>query len=110
MPRYFFHIIDGNEYPDTEGTVLANPDAARAEAIVVSGEMLKDLGGEFWGNGEWQVRVEDEAGNKVCALTFSAVQRFGGSRIDARCLASSSTSVAPRASRTPKASSSPTPA
>ena len=53
MPRYFFHIIDGNEYPDTEGTVLANPDAARAEAIVVSGEMassgatavLKDLGG-----------------------------------------------------------------
>ena len=72
MPRYFFHIIDGNEYPNTEGTVLANPDTARAEAIVVSGEMLKDLGGEFWGNGEWQVRVEDEAGNKVCALTFSA--------------------------------------
>src|SRR3954469_25315023 len=70
MPRYFFHIIDGNEYPDTEGTVLANPDAARAEAIVVSGEMLKDLGGAFWNNGEWQVRVEDEAGNKVCALTF----------------------------------------
>ena len=52
--------------------MLANPDTARAEAIVVSGEMLKDLGGEFWGNGEWQVRVEDEAGNKVCALTFSA--------------------------------------
>ena len=47
-------------------------EAARAEAIVVSGEMLKDLGGKFWGNGQWQVRVEDEAGNKVCALTFSA--------------------------------------
>ena len=48
---------------------------ARAEAIVVSGEMLKDLGGAFWNNGEWQVRVEDEAGNKVCALTFSADRR-----------------------------------
>src|SRR5215203_343861 len=70
MPRYFFHIIDGNEYPDTEGTVLANSDAARAEAIIVSGEMLKDLGGEFWGNGEWQVRVEDEAGTRSALSPF----------------------------------------
>jgi hypothetical protein len=45
---------------------------ARAEAIVVSGEMLKDLGGKFWNNGQWQIRVTDEAGDKVCALTFSA--------------------------------------
>jgi len=47
--------------------VLAGEAEARAEAIVVSGEMLRDLGGTFW-----QVRLEDEAGNKVCALTFSA--------------------------------------
>jgi hypothetical protein len=72
MPRYFFHVIDGVEMLDTEGTVLASVDEARTEAIVVSGQMLKDLGGRFWGNGQWQVRVEDEAGNKVCALTFSA--------------------------------------
>jgi hypothetical protein len=70
MPRYFFHVIDGVEMLDTEGTVLASVDEARTEAIVVSGQMLKDLGGRFWGNGQWQVRVEDEAGNKVCALTF----------------------------------------
>jgi hypothetical protein len=72
MPRYFFHIIDGKEFLDDTGTELAGPDEARAEAIVVSGEMLRDLGGRFWGNGQWQVRVEDEAGEKVCALTFSA--------------------------------------
>ena len=75
MPRYFFHVIDGKEMLDTVGTVLAGEAEARAEAIVVSGEMLKDLGGAFWNNGEWQVRVEDEAGNKVCALTFSADRR-----------------------------------
>ena len=68
----FFHVIDGKEMLDTVGTVLAGVAKARAEAIVVSGEMLKDLGGAFWNNVEWQVRVEDEAGNKVCALTFSA--------------------------------------
>ena len=66
-PRYFFQVIDGKEMLDTVGTV-----EARAETIVVSGEMLKDLGGTFWYHGEWQVRVEDEAGNRVCALTFSA--------------------------------------
>jgi hypothetical protein len=60
---------------DTVGTVLAGEAEARAEAIVVSGEMLKDLGGTFWNHGEWQVRVEDEAGNKVCVLTFSADQK-----------------------------------
>jgi hypothetical protein len=72
MPRYFFHVIDGEELRDAVGTELAGVPEARAEAIVVSGEMLRDLGGRFWGNGQWQVRVEDETGNKVCALTFSA--------------------------------------
>jgi hypothetical protein len=72
MPRYFLHVIDGKEMLDTVGTVLAGVTEARAEAIVVSGEMLRDLGGKFWNNGEWQVRVVDEVGEKVCALTFSA--------------------------------------
>ena len=72
MPRYFFHVIDGKEIIDNEGTLLAGVDEARAEAIVVSGEMLRDLGGKFWGNGQWQIRVTDEAGAKVCALTFAA--------------------------------------
>jgi hypothetical protein len=72
MPRYFFHIIDGKEIIDDEGTELAGLDEARAEAIVVSGEMLRDSGGKFWNNGIWQLRVTDDAGRKVCALTFSA--------------------------------------
>ena len=72
MLRYFFHVIDGDETRDTVGTVLKGSDEARAEAIVLSGAMLKDLAGKFWDNGQWQVRVEDEVGEKVCALTFSA--------------------------------------
>jgi hypothetical protein len=52
MPRYFFHVIDGEEIIDGEGTMLAGVNEARAEAIVVSGEMLKDLGGKFWNNGQ----------------------------------------------------------
>jgi len=45
MPRYFFHVIDGVETIDNEGTVLAIADEARAEAIVLSSAMLSDAGG-----------------------------------------------------------------
>jgi len=72
MPRYFFHVQDSESNLDSEGTELFDAHTARAEAIVLSGAMLKDLAGKFWDNGQWQVRVEDEVGEKVCALTFSA--------------------------------------
>ena len=54
------------------GTLLANVDETRAEAIVLSGAMLREAGGKFWNNGQWQLRVTDDAGNKICALTFAA--------------------------------------
>ena len=44
----------------------------RAEAIALSGAMLKESASTFWNNGQWQMRVVDEAGEKVCALNFSA--------------------------------------
>src|SRR5215207_9148443 len=66
MPRYFFHVIDGIETIDSEGTVLANVEEARAEAIVLSGAMLRDSGGKFWNNGQWQLRVVDATGKGLC--------------------------------------------
>jgi hypothetical protein len=71
MPRYFFHV-DGQEIIDHDGTELAGVEEARTEAVVVSGEMLKDHGRKFWNNGEWRPHVTDEAGQTVCALRFSA--------------------------------------
>jgi hypothetical protein len=41
MPRYFFHVIDGIETIDSEGTVLENVEEARAEAIVLSGDAAR---------------------------------------------------------------------
>ena len=71
MPRYFFHVIDG-QIIDTEGTELAGREEARAEAVVLSAAMLKDAGRKFWNNGQWRLRVADGAGETVCALPFSA--------------------------------------
>ena len=70
MPRYFFHVVDGVESIDAEGTVLVNVDEARAEAIVLSGAMLRDSGGKFWNNGQWQLRVTDAAETRSARLPF----------------------------------------
>lgn len=73
MPRYFFHIRDGEEVLDEQGTVLANHVEARAHAITVAGELIRDAGRKFWGGTEWQLQVLDEAGAAICTLTFLAV-------------------------------------
>ena len=72
MPRYFFHVRDSHEAIDKTGTELAGPDEARVQAVAAAGEMVRDIGGEFWDSGTWRMWVTDEAGRTVCALTFSA--------------------------------------
>jgi hypothetical protein len=72
MPRYFFHVQDGERIPDEEGLVLPGPDAARKEAVVAAGEMLKDSAAKVWTGEDWRMWVVDEAGKPVCALRFTA--------------------------------------
>ena len=71
MPRYFFNVKDGRDLPDHQGTVLANPDAARVMAVFSSGEMLKAHAEQFWLDRDWQMHVTDEQGASVCDLRFS---------------------------------------
>jgi hypothetical protein len=72
MPRYYFHVRDGVAFNDDVGTELPDEDAARAEAVRSSGEMLRDVGGRFWNSDEWLMSVVDESGAHVCGLRFSA--------------------------------------
>ena len=39
--------------------LLPGPDGARAEAVTVAGEMLRDVGGRFWNSREWRLWVTD---------------------------------------------------
>ena len=71
MPRYFFHVQDGQDIPDDTGTVCANPAAARTEAVIASGALLKDLGARFWPEADWRMHVTDEQGGTVCDLHFT---------------------------------------
>jgi hypothetical protein len=73
MPRYFFHVHDGQDLPDTEGTELPNVAAAQSEAIRASGDMLSNHKGSagFWAGEDWTMNVTDATGRSLLTLRFS---------------------------------------
>ena len=78
MPRYYFHVADGYSFPDEEGTELPDIYKAQAEAIRLSGEILRDMGGKFWNGTEWTLTVADERSQVLFTLRFSALERSLG--------------------------------
>lgn len=72
MPRYFFNIYDGEPEPDLEGTECSDIYVAQAEAVRMSGEIMRDLGARFWNGGNWRLEVTDEGGRKLFIVYFSA--------------------------------------
>jgi len=76
VPRYFFHVRDGRDFPDDEGSEFPDLDAARAEAIRASGEMLRGNNGtaEFWSGDDWTMNVTDGTGKAVLTLRFSGTE------------------------------------
>jgi hypothetical protein len=72
VPRYFFHVIDGKDMPDTEGAELAGISEARDQAVTAAGEMIKHQEDTVWNGHEWRMNVTDEAGRPVFTLRFAA--------------------------------------
>jgi hypothetical protein len=74
MPRYYFHVREGQEISrDTEGQVLPNAEAARAEAINASREMLGEKllhGGSL---NHRQIEIADETGRVVDVVNANDV-------------------------------------
>jgi hypothetical protein len=74
MPRYFFHIHDGEDLPDTDGTELPDLETARNEAVRVAGHVLTHIGAKFWDQehgSEWTLDIADEQGTILAKLRFS---------------------------------------
>ncbi len=72
MPRYFFHVKDGDDYPDLQGTELENDAAARTEAVRFSGQLLSYSPEKFWSGQEWSMRVTDDKDLTLFELMFTA--------------------------------------
>jgi hypothetical protein len=72
MPRYFFNVEDGYSSPDLEGVELPDIYSAQAQAIRMSGEILRDMGAKFWNGTAWKMEVADVWGHTLFVLRFSA--------------------------------------
>ena len=70
MPRYFFHLHDGVDIPDLQGTVLPGPKEAKAQAILTTGEIVRDV--SEGPAEELRMDVVDEANQTICVITFKA--------------------------------------
>jgi len=71
MPVYYFNIHDGSAIADTEGHVLPDLDAARRVAIRLAGDVIREIGDNFWRGEEWRMDVTDHAGAILFTLHFS---------------------------------------
>jgi hypothetical protein len=61
VPRFFFQITRGPEtFPQAE-LDLRDLDAAREQATVTAGEMLRDMRGRFLPGMEWRLDVADHS-------------------------------------------------
>jgi hypothetical protein len=82
MPRYYFHVKDGRDLPDLDGTELADITAARQAAVTLSGEILRDgIGDTLWSGIPWEIQVTDSPrgqGHEFFSLYFSTHHRTAG--------------------------------
>jgi hypothetical protein len=57
VPRYFFHITDGQTHRDGIGTELPSLAEARREAIATFGDLVKNR--NDWTAHEWRIEIAD---------------------------------------------------
>jgi hypothetical protein len=81
MPRYYFHVRDGETSIDNEGTTFTSSVAAKAQALILMGEILRDEGRNHWTEESWYLHVMDEHDETVCQLRFDSDSRPTGKTV-----------------------------
>ena len=71
MPRYFFHIHDGHDFPDETGTELRSLREAQLEVVRLTSDLLKDET-VFWQGEGCSIDVADSQGVTLLAISFTA--------------------------------------
>lgn len=73
MPRYFFHLFDGAEEIDAQGSELDDDASALREAIRFGGGLLRDDPDMLVRDQGLRINVTDESGELNCALIVQIV-------------------------------------
>ena len=70
MPRFFFHVHDGESKIDTEGCELPSWKHAQIQAITFAGEFIRDRARLLKLGEDWSMEVTDETGLILFHLDF----------------------------------------
>ncbi len=73
VPRFFFHVHDGQDFVDHVGTELPSILDARRHAARYAGELLQTDPELFWSGHQWQMDVADERGSILFQLMFVGI-------------------------------------
>ncbi len=68
MTHYFFDTENGDMIVDREGVDLASFQAARMEAVLLMGDLIRDREGEIWATGCLRLVVRDEDRRPLFAI------------------------------------------
>src|SRR5215475_6476914 len=74
MPRYGFHLTNGQSWSGAGELDLPDDEAARIEADLTASD-LQDIPGEDWS--EWIIEVTDEKGRLVVTLPIGHRRKSG---------------------------------
>jgi hypothetical protein len=73
MPLFFFHLENHPSWGDREGTELPDVEAAKAHAVRLAGELIRDSTVDSL-EAPWRLHVTDESDNEVLCLAMSALE------------------------------------
>ena len=74
MPRYFFNMHGVRPSLDEEGEELPDNETAWHEAIIIAGEMFKDVDDKFRPGQGWALVVSDDQRRPLYSIQISAKQ------------------------------------
>lgn len=77
MPRFFFHVVDGDFIPDTEGVECKDGAEVKQNAVQIAGDMLADQGLKVWRTGRYDMFVVDEHNKTQLKLSFESEDLTG---------------------------------
>lgn len=72
MPLYHFNIHCGDLRRESKGNDFPDLETAKREAVRLSGDMIRELGPEFWEGDGWALEVTDESRAILFTLVFFA--------------------------------------
>ena len=75
MPRFYFHIHDGRDQFDMDGTELPDEATAHVEAIRLAGSVLRDEARRVVACDCWTMDVTDETGRPVYQVDVNVSDR-----------------------------------